>query len=301
VFDARSKALKIALPFRRGDEYKPAHRGRKFGVRRIISSGGIHTQEAAVFVACSTLCFGRLSLENALAAIAELEFTKYEAALHEQGRQLRPSEVAADIGHAAARLRHGPGLMPAAFSVEIDAPDPGEYERQFKAVCRLARVSAVPLITIRAAAAGTDFDAEIARLQHLVCIGANDGIQVSVSTRLGTFTEDPDVALSLCQRVEGLALTLDPSHFLVGPHANKDYDALFAYVKHVHLRDTGRGQNQFQVRIGQGEIEYGRILTQLARHQYDRVLCVDIHDIPDAPFAMQPEVRKLKYLLESLL
>jgi sugar phosphate isomerase/epimerase len=254
-----------------------------------------------MFVACSTLCFGRLSLEDALAAIAELEFTKFEAALHEHGRQLRPSEVAADIGHAAARLRHGPGLMPAAFSLDIDAEDAAEYERQFKAVCRLARISAVPLISMNAAAVDSGFDDEVERLQRLVRLGAADGIQVAATTHNGTLTEDPEIALSLCQRVKGLALTLDPSHYLAGPHADKNYDALFPYVKHVHLRDTGRGPNQFQVRVGQGEIEYGRILTQLSRYQYDRVLCVDLHDIPDAPFAMPPEVRKLKYLLESLV
>jgi len=28
---------------------------------------------------------------------------------------------------------------------------------------------------------------------------------------------------------------------------------------------------------------------------------VDIHDVPDSPIAMEPEVRKLKYLLESLV
>lgn len=254
-----------------------------------------------MFVACSTLCFGRLSLEDALAAIAELEFSKFEAALHENGRQLRPSEVAADIGHAAARLRHGPGLMPAAFSVEIEAEDTAEYDRQFQAVCRLARVSAVPLITLKAAAVDGNLDDEIERLKRLVRFGAIDGIQVAVSTHNGTVTEDPDMALSLCQRVKGLALTLDPSHYLTGPHAEKNYDALYPYIKHVHLRDTGRGPNRFQVRVGQGEIEYGRILTQLARYHYDRVLCVDLHDIADAPFAMQPEVRKLKYLLESLV
>ncbi len=254
-----------------------------------------------MFVACSTLCFGRLSLEDALGAIAELEFSKFEAALHEQGRQLRPSEVAADISQAAARLRHGPGLMPAAFNVEIDAANAAEYERLLKAVCRLARISAVPLVTVKAAAVQTSLDDEIERLRRLVRLAAADGIQLSVSTVMGTLTEDPEVALALCQRVRGLALTLDPSPYIAGPHASKNHDALYPYVKHVHLRDTGRGANQFQVRIGQGEVEYGRVIAQLARYQYDRVLSVDIHDIPDAPFAMQPEVRKLKYLLESLV
>jgi sugar phosphate isomerase/epimerase len=254
-----------------------------------------------VFVACSTACFGHLTLEDALRVLAELEFSKFEAAIHEHGRQLRPSEIAADIGHAAARLRHGPGLTPVAFSVEIDADSVEEHDRQFSAVCRLARISAVPLVSLKAAAADTDLDDEVARLKHLVELAAADGIQVAVSTLIGTLTEDPDVALTLCQRVEGLGLTLDPSHYIAGPHGGKSHDALYPYVKHVHLRDTGRGPNQFQVRVGQGEVEYGRIIAQLARYQYERVLAVDIHDIPDAPFAMQPEVRKLKYLLESLV
>lgn len=254
-----------------------------------------------MFVACSTLCFGRSSLEEALGIIAELEFSKFEAALHEHGCQLRPSEVADDIGRAATRLRHGPGLTPAAFSVAIDADDPAEHERQFKAVCRLARISAVPLLTLKAAAVDANLDDEIERLGRLARLAAADGLQATVSSCLGTLTEDPEVALTLCQRVRGLYLTFDPSPYIAGPHAGKNYDALYPYVKHVHLRDTGRGANQYQVRVGQGEVEYGRIIAQLARYQYDRVLTVDIHDIPDAPFAMQPEVRKLKYLLESLV
>jgi sugar phosphate isomerase/epimerase len=254
-----------------------------------------------VYVACSTLCFGRCSLEDALRRIGELEFSKFEAAIHEQGRQLRPSEVAADVAHVAARLRYGPGLTPIAFSVEIEASDDEEHDRQLKAICRLARVSAVPLLTLRSADAASSLDAEVERLKRLVHLAAADGIQLTVSTRIGTLTEDPDTALALCQRVKGLGLTLDPSHYIAGPHAGKCHDALYPYVKHVHLRDTGRGPNQFQVRVGQGEVEYGRIIAQLARYRYDRILCVDIHDIADAPFAMQPEARKLKYLLESLV
>lgn len=254
-----------------------------------------------MFVACSTWCFSRLNLENALDLMAEMEFSKFEAAFDDKGSQLRPAEVIADIGRVAARLRHGSGLSPAAFALALDAANAAEYDRQFKAVCRLARIAAVPLITIKAAAADTPLDNEIKRLQYLVDLAAAEGIQLSVSTILGTLTEDPEMALTLCQRVRGIALTLDPSHFIAGPHADKNYDALYPYVKHVHLRDTGRGPNQFQVRVGQGEVEYGRIIAQLARYQYDRALCVDIHDTPDLPFVMQPEVRKLKYLLESLV
>jgi sugar phosphate isomerase/epimerase len=254
-----------------------------------------------VFVACSTLCFGRFSLEEALQTIGELHFSKFDVAIHEPGCQLKPSEVAADVQAAAARLRYGPGLAPSAFSVDIDAPNEEEWHRQFHAVCRLARISAVPLVTVKPSNLDVPLDAEAQRLGKLIRIADGEGILVGVATLIGSHTQTPEQAVELCEKVPGLGLTLDPSHFTTGPHQGKNYDMVFPYVRHVHLRDTGRGPNQFQVRVGQGEVEYGRIVSQLARYRYERSLTIDIRDTPDIPFAMAPEVRKLKYLLESLV
>jgi sugar phosphate isomerase/epimerase len=255
----------------------------------------------AVFVACSTLCFGRYSLEHALRIIGELHFSKFDVAILEHGCQLRPSQVAADVQEAAARLRYGPGLTPAAFSVEIDAASEQEWHRQFHSVCRLARIAAVPLVTVRPAGLDVPLEAEVQRLAQLIRIADGEGILVSAATLIGTHTQTPDLAVQLCEEVPGLGLTLDPSHFTAGPHQGKNHDQVFPYVRHVHLRDTGRGPNQFQVRVGQGEVEYGRIVSQLSRYRYERALTIDIRDIPDSPIAMEPEVRKLKYLLESLV
>jgi sugar phosphate isomerase/epimerase len=254
-----------------------------------------------VYVACSTLCFARHSLEETLSILAELRFNKFDVAIHEGGRQLKPSEVAADVGLAANRLRFGPGLTPAAFSVEIDAQSEDEYHRQFKAVCRLARLSTVPLLCVPAAATSCPIDAEVQRLTKLVHLTDAEGLLLTVPTRVGTLTENPDTAVALCERVPNLGLTLDPSHYIAGPHNGGNYDQVFPFVRHVYLRDTGRGPNQFQVRVGQGEVEYGRIIAQLSRQHFDRILTVDIHEVPDAPVAMEQEVRKLKYLLESLV
>lgn len=233
--------------------------------------------------------------------IGELHFNKCEIAIHEHGRHLKPSQILQDPAAVAARLRISSGLTVVAFTVDLDVPEDAEYHRQFQAICRLARVTAVPLITLKPAALDTPLDAEVSRLQKLLAIADAEGIILTVATLIGTHTQSPDHAVSLCERVPGLGLTLDPSHYTAGPHQNKSYDQVFEYVRHVHLRDTGRGPNQFQVRVGQGEVEYGRIVSQLARFRYERALVVDIRDIPDAPFAMEPEVRKLKYLLESLV
>jgi sugar phosphate isomerase/epimerase len=254
-----------------------------------------------VYVACSTLCFARYPLEQALRTIAELEFSKVDIAVHEKGPHLRPSEVARDVGRASQAIRIGPSLSPAAFSIEIEATDELEYARQLRALCHLARLSMVSVLTIPAASAGTGIDAEVKRLASLVQLAGAEGIVLALETRIGTLTESPDSAVELCKRIPGLGLTLDPSHFIAGPHQGKSYDQVYPYVRHVHLRDTGRSQDQFQVRVGQGEVEYGRIVAQLNRRGYDRLLTVEINDIPDAPYAMDTEVRKLKYLLESLV
>ncbi|MFN4259805.1 MAG: sugar phosphate isomerase/epimerase family protein [Gemmataceae bacterium] len=254
-----------------------------------------------MFVACSTLCFGKYPLDQALRSISELEFHKVDVAIVEGSKQLRPSEVVADVNRAAQRLRLGSGLMPGAFTVDIAARDAGEYERQLRGVCRLARLAMVPLISITAASSGSGLDAEIARLKRLSALAVAEGVLLTVETRIGTLTEHPATAVEMCQRVPELGLTLDPSHYIAGPNQNKNFDSVFPFVRHVRLRDTGLGADQFQVRVGQGEIEYGRIINGLARHRYDRLLTVDIRDIPDAPFAIPPEVRKLKYLLESLI
>jgi sugar phosphate isomerase/epimerase len=254
-----------------------------------------------VYVACSTDCFSRYPLERTLRLIGELEFSKLDVAIHENGAHLKPSEVVHDVSAAAQRIRIGPSLTPSAFNVEIDAPEREEFKRQLRAVCRLARLSTVSIITLSAAPAGVGLDAEVKRLTELVRVGEAEGIVLTVATRMGTLTESPDAAVELCERVPGLRLTLDPSHYIAGPHQGQPFDQVYPYVGHVHLRDTGKSPEHFQVRVGQGEVEYGRIVSQLQRVGYDRLLTVAIHDIPDAPFVMEAEVRKLKYLLESLV
>jgi sugar phosphate isomerase/epimerase len=254
-----------------------------------------------VYVACSTTCFSRLPLEQALRMINELEFGKVDIAIHEQGPHLKPSEVALDVSLAAQRIRIGPKLTPAAFSLEIEAEGEDAVMRQLRAICKLGRMTAVSVLTMAASPIGIGMDAEVKRLAKLTRLVTTEGLALTVSTKTGTLTETPAAAAELCERVPGLGLTLDPSHFVNGPHQGGPFDEVIPYVKHVHLRDTSRGPGKLQVRIGQGEIEYGRIISQLERAHYDRLLTVAIYDLPDGPFAMETEVRKLKFLLESLV
>jgi sugar phosphate isomerase/epimerase len=251
-----------------------------------------------VYIACSTLCFGNSTFENTLRTINDLRFHKVDLAIHEHGPHLKPSEVVLDVNRCAQYLR-STGAMYAAFHVIIDAPSPEQFNEQLRAVCRLARLLSVPVVTIPAAPIGSDLDAESLRLAHLTKLAAAEGVILSVETNRETVTAEPASALRLCEKTPGLGLTLDPSHYQVGPRTHADYDDLYPYVRHVRLRDTGL--DKMQVRIGQGQIEYGKIVTLLERENYERALTVDIRDKPQVDYPIDAEVRKLKFLLESMV
>jgi sugar phosphate isomerase/epimerase len=253
-----------------------------------------------MYVACSTLCFSRLPLDAALKTIRDLQFPKADLAVHATGPHLRPADVAVDPVKVAQKLKAS-NVQFAAVHLDLGSATGDEARTQFRAVCRLARLLAVPLITVPASPAGSNLDSEAARLGDMTKTAAGEGVMLTVETSTTTLTADPATAAELCQRVPGLGITLDPTHYVCHPDGPVDYDALFPYVRHVRLRDSGASPEKFQVRVGQGDIEYGRIISHLDRCKYDRSLTVDVRDVPDSPFPVDPEVRKLKYLLESLV
>jgi sugar phosphate isomerase/epimerase len=250
-----------------------------------------------VFVAASTRCVGDLPLDAALERLVDLEFTAVEIMIHESGGHLKPSEVLADPERALQVCRQTHRLTPIAYSVELDAPDEPEYYRQFTACCKLAKATKVVTIAIRAAELGTPFNAEVERLAELVGIASEEGVRIGVLTEVGRMTQDPDTTMVLCDNVKGLSVTLDPSHFIYGHDRPIGFEQLLKYVCHVRLRDTSK--EQLQVRVGQGAVEYGRLVNQLNKYHYGRALCVDMAPLPGVE--QNAEMRKMRLLLESLL
>ena len=256
-----------------------------------------------MFVACSTLCFSKEPLEAALRHIAELEFEKIDLAIVEDGRHLKPSELAENPEASLQRLRRGASLTAAAIDLDfgpLDLTAPGGKKR-FEAMCRVAKPLTVAVLTIPAAPLGTPFDDEVKRLSGLAGHAMREGLVLALATDATTLTADPNVAVALCKAVPGLGVTLDLSPYIQGGSKTSEIDALYPFVQNIHLRDTGKGPGEYQVRVGQGEIEYGRVVNLLKRHGYDRALTVAIYDRFENPFEVEVEVRKLKLLLESLI
>ena len=249
-----------------------------------------------MFVAASTECFLDLSLAMALERLADLEFTSVELAMFEDADQFKPSKITEDVEAAIATCRNTQRLDVVAFDVRIAAQKEAHYE-QFTAICRLAKATKVVTLTIPSAELGTPFNEEVEHLRRLVDIATLHGVRVGLKSQIGRLSEDPDTVTVLCDNVKGLGLTLDPSHYIYGPYQGRSIDKLMKYVYHLQLRDTNK--KALQVRVGQGDIEYGRLISQLQKLKYHRALSVNITEQEGVDHV--GELRKLRLLLESLL
>ena len=249
----------------------------------------------SVFVAASTSCIPGEPLAEIFDRLVDLEYTNTELLICENGT-IPPSRIAERHDAVVQLRRCSRRITPIAvfFGVEPDSP---EYIEQFTLACRLAKDCGIVVITVHAAVPGTPFNEEIDRLRELVKIGVYHGVVVGVATEAGRITETPETIVSLCKNVKGLGVTLDPSHFIYNLPKPKDYESILPHVCHVRLRDTT--QKQFQTGIGQGIIEFGKLVVQLNKVEYRRALCVDIAPIPNID--QSAELRKMRLLLESLL
>ncbi len=250
-----------------------------------------------MFVAATSRCFPNLSLDGALEKLVDLEYSAVEIMIHENGGHITPSEVVSDFERVVSVCRDTKRLTTCGYSIDIESDSLEDYYRQFIACCRLAKATKVITLTVRSSELGTPFNEEVERLQELVRIATMEGVVVGLLNEAGRISQDPATVKVLCDNVKGLGVTLDPSHFICGPHKGGSFDQILDKVIHVRLRDTTK--DCFQVQVGQGEVEYGRLITQLLQLKYSRALCVDMQPLPDLDQAA--EMRKIRLLLESLL
>ncbi|MCA9075491.1 MAG: sugar phosphate isomerase/epimerase [Planctomycetaceae bacterium] len=247
-----------------------------------------------MFVSASTICFPESNFADACQQISDLEYDRVELWLSDASPQISTAEIASDPDRFVMKFRDATRLTPVAFNCDEDVSD-----EVFTGLSKAAKLLQVTQITVPSSAVGTPFNAEIDRLRSLVSIASQDGVRVSIKTQTGRLTEDPETAVELCGSVDGLGLTLDPSHYLILQNPVTSFERFAPHVYHVHLRDSS--EKELQVQVGLGEIDYSRLIAQLQREGYNRALSVElIPSLTDASSRML-EMRKLRMLLDSLL
>lgn len=247
-----------------------------------------------MLISASSGCFREVRFEEACRHIVDLEYDRIDIWLDENSNHLTPSEVASDPEGFVLRYREASRLTPVAFTLNHDVSP-----EIIRGICTAAKLLRVTQVTVPASPLGTPFNSEIDRLREFVAIANEDGIRLSIHTKNGHVTEDPQTAVELCQSVRGLGLTLDPSYYLCGPHRNQSWDPLYPHVYHVLLRDSN--EKDVQVQVGLGEVDYAKLISQLERENYTRSMSVDFYPELMDEQTRPLEMRKIRLLLETLV
>ena len=237
-----------------------------------------------------------MPLSETIEKLAHLEFSHIELGIYESGNHLKPSDVKKDFDTALQVCMDSKRLVLTGFDLQIE--DEGEeYFDTFTKCCALAKAAKVVSLTVRASEHGTPFNEEVERYKRLVKIADIHGVRVAMRTEVGRLSADVDTVSVICGHVKGIGLALDPSHYHLGNPEPPNYEKLLPYVHSVFLRDST--PDELQVRVGQGIIDYGRLINLLRKESFRRTLCVDIQPKPDTDH--DGELRKLRLLLESLV
>ena len=251
-----------------------------------------------MFVAATTQCYPDLPLDQAIEKLAHLEFSHIEINVDEDGQHLKPSLIKDEFQTAYDICMSTQRLVVSGLYLKI-ADEGQAYFDTFKKCCELAKAAKIVTLTVPSGEHGTPFNEEVERYKELVKIAERHGVRVAMRTKVGNLSADPDTVSVICGHVKGLGLSLDPSHYMHGDPETTAYEKLMKYVHNVYLRDsTGE---KLQVMVGQGVVDYGRIINQLRQVKYQRALCVDIQPTDDPDIDHDGEMRKLRLLLESLV
>lgn len=248
-----------------------------------------------MIVAVSTACIPDSTPQEVFDRLADLEFMNAEISVSKDGI-ITPKDIADRFDVYVQICKSLRRISPVSIFYEAEPTSP-DYFDYFKIICDFAKAIKVVVMTVRSSVVGTPYNEEVERLRELVRIAISNGVLVGLLTETGRLTETPSTVGSICKSVKGLGVTLDPSHYIYNHAKQVDYDMILEQVCHVRLRDTT--PTQFQVRIGQGILEFGRLVIQLNKVNYRRALCIDLAELPNIdPMA---ELRKMRLLIESLL
>ena len=249
-----------------------------------------------MIVAASTSCFPDLPFNEAIEKIADLEYSSIEVAIHENGNHLKPSQVVENLDYAILTCNSVRRLNVTGFSLQFGVTGE-EYFDQFAKICSLAKAVKVVSLTVPSGEHGTPFNEEVEKFKRLAQIAEKHGVRVGMRSQYGHLSGDVDTVSVICGHVKGIGLSLDPSQYYYKTDRPGNFEKLLAHVQNVYLRDSNR--DHIQVRVGQGLIDFGRLINQLNQQRYTRSLVVELVPMPDVDH--YGEMRKIRLLLESLL
>ena len=238
-------------------------------------------------LACADFTFPLLEHDGVLDLIASMEIKGVDIGLFEGRSHLWPSREFKNPEKSArtlaARLADR-GLEPADIFLQtapnfIDlAINHPEAARRRKARDMFSRtleyakaagsghVSALPGVRFPDETASTSWARSEEELAWRVGQAEAMGLIYSVEPHIGSIAPSPKLAMRLVERVPGLTLTLDYTHFTRRGMPDSEVEPLIAHASHFHVRGARKGR--LQATFKDNVIDYTRVYQVMQKTGY---------------------------------
>lgn len=237
--------------------------------------------------------FGPKPLRQALQLVKDLGFRIVDLGVCPGNTQIHPITAATEPERCAAEatdLLQNFGLRPEEcfvldFGEPINHPSDRVRERtrelfrgltKFASLTECRSVMLIPGIVHPEIGSEQSFALAVGELRELVAISQDAGLQLNIEACEPSIAESPQDALRLCQKVPGLGLTLDYSHFVDPGYSQASVEPLQRYATHFHIRQAAPGKRV--EKVDKGVIDFQRVLTLAQQQDYDGVMAVEYVD-----------------------
>ena len=141
-------------------------------------------------------------------------------------------------------------------------------------------------------------DRVVSRCNDAVKIAGEQGVTLAVETHAGAIVVWPDAAREMLDRVPGLTLTYDPSHYIAEGISVEDTLDLVARSSGAHLRNARLGH--FQETMEKGDLDIGWMVAQMIAAGYQGAISVEYIEDCGAlkeGYDTVPEIEQMKAIL----
>lgn len=197
------------------------------------------------------------------------------------------------------------------FGAPINAPEAAMQKRTrelFRGLCDFASRAGFKSIVLLAGPTHGEWGLEYSQLQaatalnELVKIADKNDLFLNVEADCDSCIKTPEAARELCERVPGLGLTLDHSHFICQGIEAERIEMLYSFARHVHVRQSA--PNHIVTSVENGVADFSDVLQKLQMCGYDGLFCIEYLALtPDENAAREAEerTRAMKKQMQEIL
>jgi sugar phosphate isomerase/epimerase len=244
--------------------------------------------------ACADFTFPLLSHPHALDLIANLGFQGVDIGLFEQRSHLWPSKEFKHLRASARRLKRALGdrglvaadvflqMRPDFTPFAINQPDARRRRKardwflrtlQYADAVGCDHVTTLPGVVFAEEGRAASLARSVDELGWRVEESRAAGLVFGIEAHVGSIATTPEETADLVQRVPGLTLTLDYTHFTRAGISDRNIERLVPHASHVHMRGACRGR--LQCNLQQNTIDFPRMLAAMKQAGYRRWIGVE--------------------------